>query len=151
MFFFLQSFSRAHLFFDSLKGLCSWIVRCFLISLEMVVGSFLNCRAMLRMELPWSNPFSIMIRWSIVICFWVPGIDLHISTSFLLRIEGTKIIKDMEEESKTKFSMNVEFSFSFKTFFKKARNRETKPKVICYTVSKLSNKIYKESRLFLCH
>ena len=34
--------------------------------------------------------------------------------SFLLRIEGTKIIKDMEEESKTKFSMNVKFSFAFK-------------------------------------
>ncbi len=76
------------------------------------------------MEEESKTKFSMNVEFSFaVICFWVPGIDLHISTSFLLRIEGTKIIKDMEEESKTKFSMNVEFSFAFKKNWKRHAGR----------------------------
>lgn len=39
----------------------------------------------------------------------------------------------MEEESKTKFSMNVEFSFAFKKFFKKFKKLLAKSDVIRYT------------------
>lgn len=39
----------------------------------------------------------------------------------------------MEEESKTKFSMNVEFSFAFKNFLKNLKKLLAKSDVIRYT------------------
>ena len=42
------------------------------------------------------------------------------------------MIKDIEEESKTKFSMKAEFSFSFKVF--PQTSGKCLPKVLCYGI-----------------
>ena len=50
----------------------------------------------------------------------------------------------MEEESKTKFSMNVEFSFSFKKRVKSALKwlRDTKKQAIIFTCQKREQEIF---------